>query len=128
MPRYSSILLDHFQNPRNLGRLDAPDGTALVSNPICGDEMRLDIRIAAGRIIDSRFQARGCIAALAASSVVTELLKGKTLDEALEIEANDIAEALGGLPPEKLHCSVLGHEAIAVAISDFRSRHRQAEY
>lgn len=124
MARYSDILLDHFKNPRNLGRLEQPDATAFVSNPICGDEMRLDLEIRDGRITDCRFKTRGCTAAIAASSMVTEMMKGRTLQEAQAIREEDIAKALGGLPPEKLHCSVLGHQAIEAAIADYRSRTR----
>jgi nitrogen fixation NifU-like protein len=122
MPRYSDILLDHFKNPRNLGRMDNPDGTALVCNPICGDEMHLDLCIREGRIQGARFQTRGCTAAIAASSVVTEMILGRTLEEALALREEEIAGALGGLPAEKLHCSVLGHQAIMEAIADYRSR------
>ena len=122
MSRYSEVLLDHFQNPRNVGRLKDADGTAFVVNPACGDEMRLDIRILEGRVTDCRFQTRGCTAAIAASSMVTVMIKGKTLEEALDIREEDIAQALGGLPPEKLHCSVLGHDALDAAITDYYSR------
>jgi nitrogen fixation NifU-like protein len=126
MARYSDTLLDHFRNPRNLGRLEHPDGTALVTNPICGDEMRLDLQISGERITDCRFLTRGCAAAIAASSAVTEMIKGNTLAAALAIREEDIARALGGLPPEKLHCSVLGHQAIAAALTDYRSRFRKS--
>ena len=122
MPRYSATLLDHFQHPRNLGRMENPDGTALVRNPICGDEMRLDLRIREGIIVEARFLTRGCTAAIAASSMVTEMVRGIILERALAISESEIAEALGGLPAEKLHCSVLGCEAIRAAITDYRSR------
>ena len=122
MARYNDIVIDHFQNPRNLGRLVGPDGTALVINPVCGDEMRLDILVLDGRIREVRFQTRGCTAAIAAGSMVTEMLQQRTLQEALAIGEADIARALGGLPAEKLHCSVLGCQAIQAAIEDFRTR------
>jgi nitrogen fixation protein NifU and related proteins len=122
MARYSTIVIDHFQNPRHLGRLVNPDGTALVTNPICGDELHLDIAVRDGRIQEARFLTRGCTAAIAAGSMVTEMLRGRTLQQALAIREEDIVRELGGLPPEKLHCSVLGCEAIRAAIEDFRAR------
>jgi nitrogen fixation protein NifU and related proteins len=125
MPRYSDILLDHFRNPRNLGRMDNPDGTALVCNPVCGDEMHLDLCIRDGTIQAARFLTRGCTAAIAASSMVTEMILGLTLEQALALREEQIANALGGLPAEKLHCSVLGHQAIIAAIADYRSRRSQ---
>ena len=122
MARYSPILLDHFQHPRNLGQMENPDGTAMVRNPVCGDEMRLDLRIREGIVAEARFLTRGCTAAIAASSVVTEMIRGISLEQALSIREEQIADALGGLPAEKLHCSVLGCEAIRAAIADYRSR------
>jgi nitrogen fixation protein NifU and related proteins len=122
---YSDKVLDHYENPRNVGTLDAADaqvGTGMVGAPACGDVMRLQIRVAPGGVIeDARFKTYGCGSAIASSSLVTEWLKGKTLDQALQIENRQIAEELA-LPPVKIHCSVLAEDAIRAAISDYRSK------
>ena len=122
---YSDKVLDHYENPRNVGSLDAADssvGTGMVGAPACGDVMRLQIRVTpAGVIEDARFKTYGCGSAIASSSLVTEWLKGRTLDQALEIQNSQIAEELA-LPPVKIHCSVLAEDAIRAAITDYRSK------
>ena len=123
MPEYSTTVLDHFQHPRNLGDLDAPDAVAEVENPACGDRTRLSIRLTDGRIADARFRTEGCPAAIAASSMTTQMIVGKTLDEASALRDVDVANALGGLPRNKLHCSVLAEDVIRAVVDDYRSRH-----
>jgi nitrogen fixation NifU-like protein len=113
---YSEKLLDYFQNPRCVGELPEADGTAEVSNPVCGDVMKLWIRVAQGRIVDARFKAQGCPAASATSSFATEMLVGMEIAHARAITREQIAEALGGLPPSKIHCSVLASDAIRGAL------------
>ena len=127
---YSDKLLDHADNPRNVGTLDpaAPDvGTGLVGAPACGDVMRLQIRVsAAGVIEEARFKTFGCGSAIASSSLVTEWVKGKTVDEAETIKNTDIARHLA-LPPVKIHCSVLAEDAIKAAIRDYRGKNKRAD-
>jgi nitrogen fixation protein NifU and related proteins len=122
---YSDKLLDHYENPRNVGILDKDDtgvGTGLVGAPACGDVMKLQIRVDEDGIIeDAKFKTFGCGSAIASSSLVTEWVKGKTLDEAAEIKNTDIAQELA-LPPVKVHCSVLAEDAIKAAITDYRSK------
>lgn len=120
--------MDHFMNPRNSGQLPDPDGHSEVGSPQCGDAMTLDIRVdGRDRISDIRFMTFGCAGAIAASSALTELARGKTLKEALEISNEEIVQFLGGMPEEKYHCSVMGHEALAEAVADFnRKRERLA--
>jgi nitrogen fixation NifU-like protein len=122
---YSDKVLDHYENPRNVGNLDQDDehvGTGMVGAPACGDVMRLQIKVnEEGVIEDARFKTYGCGSAIASSSLVTEWVKGKTLDEAAEIKNSDIAEELA-LPPVKIHCSVLAEDAIKAAISDYRDK------
>ena len=122
---YSDRVLDHYENPRNVGSLDVQDpqvGTGMVGAPACGDVMRLQIRVDEdGVIADARFKTYGCGSAIASSSLVTEWLKGRTLDQALEIQNTDIADELA-LPPVKLHCSVLAEDAIRAAIDDLRTK------
>jgi nitrogen fixation NifU-like protein len=122
VPEYSTTVVDHFQHPRNLGDLESPDAVAEVENPACGDRTRLSLRIAGGRIVAACFRTEGCPAAIAASSITTELILGKTLSEAAELRDTDVAEALGGLPRNKLHCSVLAEDVIRAAIEDFHAR------
>ena len=119
MPEYSDTVLDHFQHPRNLGDLDRPDAVAEVENPACGDRTRLAIRVTGGSIADARFRTEGCPAAIAASSMLTEMIVGKTLDEAAAVKDTDVANALGGLPRNKLHCSVLAEDVIRAVIEDY---------
>lgn len=119
---YSEKVMDHFHHPRNVGKIENPDGVGTVGNPVCGDVMKLYIKVADGRIADARFQTFGCGAAIATSSMVTELAKGKTLDEAIAISNQEVAAALDGLPPAKMHCSMLGEEALKAAIEDYRKK------
>jgi nitrogen fixation NifU-like protein len=111
--------MEHFSNPRNVGEIENPDGVGHVGNPVCGDIMELYIKVDNGIITDAKFKTFGCGAAIATSSMVTELVKGKSVEEALEISNRAVAEALGGLPPIKMHCSVLAEEALKSAISDY---------
>ena len=123
---YSEKLLDHYENPRNVGTMDKDDpsvGTGLVGAPACGDVMRLQIRVSPeGVIEDARFKTFGCGSAIASSSLVTEWVKGKSLDEAMAIRNTQIAEELA-LPPVKIHCSILAEDAIKAAVDDYKSRH-----
>ncbi len=127
---YSDKVLDHYENPRNVGALDKSDpnvGTGMVGAPACGDVMRLQIKVADDGVIeDARFKTYGCGSAIASSSLVTEWLKGKTLDQALEIKNTAIAEELA-LPPVKVHCSVLAEDAIKAAITDYRTKQDPAD-
>jgi nitrogen fixation NifU-like protein len=109
---YSEAVLDHFQNPRNAGMLEAATATVSVENPVCGDILELSVRMEAGRIADARFRTRGCVTALACSSLLTELLRGKTTAEARTITSEQISEALGGLPPATLHGAQLARDAV----------------
>ena len=121
---YSDKVLDHYQNPRNVGALDknAPDvGTGVVGAPECGDVMKLQIEVDGDRIVDAKFKTFGCGSAIASSSLATEWIKGKTLDEAMEIRNTQIVEELS-LPPVKIHCSVLAEDAIKAAIDDWRKK------
>jgi len=123
---YSKKVMDHIRHPRNLGEIKNPDGMATVGNPVCGDIMRLFLKIEKrdGReyIKDAKFQTLGCGAAIATSSMITTMIKGKPLQDAEKITKKAIAEALGGLPPVKMHCSVLAAEALKKAIADYRRK------
>ena len=123
---YSSIVLDHFNNPRNMGEMDNPDGVGEATNPVCGDTMRLFIKVGENRIIDAKFLTFGCAAAVASSSITTEMVRGKTLEEVLAISNGVVAEALGGLPPTKIHCSVLAEDALNAAVSDYRKKNKRS--
>ena len=116
---YSEKVMEHFRNPRNVGEIENPDGTGHVGNPVCGDIMELYIRVKNGVITDAKFKTFGCGAAIATSSMITEMIKGKTVEEALKISNHAVAEALDGLPPIKMHCSVLAEEALRSAINDY---------
>ena len=116
---YSEKVMEHFRNPRNVGEIENPDGTGHVGNPVCGDIMELYIRVKNGVIADAKFKTFGCGAAIATSSMITEMIKGKRVEEALKISNHAVAEALGGLPPIKMHCSVLAEEALRSAINDY---------
>lgn len=120
--QYSQKVMEHFMNPRNMGSMDNPDGVGRVGNPVCGDLMEIQIKVEEGRIKDIKFKTFGCAAAIATSSMITELAKGKTLEEAKKISRNDIADALEGLPPIKMHCSNLAADALKAAIEDYLSR------
>ena len=116
---YSEKVLEHFKNPRNVGEMENPDGIGHVGNIVCGDIMELYIKVRDGIITDAKFKTFGCAAAVATSSMVTEMVKGRRVEEALEISNKAVAEALDGLPPHKLHCSVLAEEALKSAIEDY---------
>lgn len=124
---YTETVMDHFRNPRNVGEIENPDGVGEVGNPMCGDVMRITIRVEDERVVDVKFMTMGCGAAIATSSILTEMAKDKTLCEALEITKKDIAEALGGLPPAKMHCSNLAAEGLRKAIENYTARKRQRE-
>ncbi len=119
---YSEKVLEHYQNPRNLGEIENADGVGMVGNPVCGDMMKITIKVRDDRIEDVKFKTFGCGAAIATTSMVTELVKGKMLEEALQVTNQDVVEALDGLPPVKVHCSLLAEEAIKAAIEDYRDR------
>jgi nitrogen fixation NifU-like protein len=119
---YNQVVLDHLKHPRNRGEMENPDGVGEAQNPVCGDMMRLFIKVETDRIIDAKFLTFGCGAAIASSSITTEMIIGKTIEEALRISDRVIAEALGGLPPAKVHCSVLAEKAINAAVSDYRGK------
>lgn len=123
--QYSEKVMEHFKNPRNVGEIPDADGIGNVGNPVCGDIMRLYIKVDPKNevITDAKFKTFGCGAAIATSSMVTELVKGKTIDEALKISNHAVAEALGGLPKIKMHCSVLAEQALAGAINDYLKKH-----
>jgi nitrogen fixation NifU-like protein len=124
-PAYSEKVLEHFKNPRNVGELENPDGVGVEGNPVCGDLMEIHIRVEDDRIVDIKFKTFGCGSAIATSSMVTELAKGKTLDEAMMITRQDVANELDGLPKQKMHCSNLAADALHKAIEDYRKK--QAE-
>jgi nitrogen fixation NifU-like protein len=119
---YTETVRDYFLNPRNVGSLDHADGIGEVGNAKCGDVMKISIKVEDDRIADVRFETFGCAAAIASSSIATEMIKGKTLDEALKVTNKDVLEALGGLPAEKIHCSLLAEEGIRAAVENYRSR------
>lgn len=122
---YSEKVLDHFTNPRNVGEIENANGVGQVGNPKCGDIMKMYLKIENNIIIDAKFKTFGCGAAVATSSMATELVKGKTVEEALKITNKAVAEALDGLPPAKMHCSNLAEEAISAAILDYKKRNGQ---
>jgi len=119
---YSEKVMEHFRNPRNVGEIKDADGVGNVGNPICGDIMRLYIKVENGIITDAKFQTLGCGAAIASSSVLTELVKGKTIKEAGKLSNSEVVKALGGLPEVKMHCSVLAEQALRSAIEDYHKR------
>jgi len=119
---YNRIVLDHFNHPRNMGEMENPDGIGEAQNPVCGDTMRLFIKVEKDRIIDAKFLTFGCGAAIASSSITTEIIKGKKTEEVLMISDQAITEALGGLPPTKIHCSILAEKAIRAAVLDYRRK------
>jgi nitrogen fixation NifU-like protein len=126
---YSDKVIDHYENPRNVGSFEKDDptiGTGMVGAPACGDVMKLQIKVQDGIITDAKFKTYGCGSAIASSSLVTEWVKGKTLDEAGKITNSRIAEELA-LPPVKIHCSILAEDAIKAAVDDYRNRHSGAE-
>lgn len=124
---YSEKVIEHFRNPRNMGELENPDGVGRVGNPTCGDMMEIQIKVDNGIIKDIKFKTFGCGAAIATSSMITELAKGKTIEEAMKITKQQVAEELGGLPPIKMHCSNLAADALRAAIKDYLSKKEKGE-
>jgi len=121
---YSEKVMDHFMNPRNVGKIDDADGVGEVGNAKCGDIMKIYIKVDNNIITDVKFNTFGCGSAIASSSMATEMIKGKSLDDALELTNKAVAEALDGLPAHKMHCSVLAEEAIKAAIDDYKEKHK----
>ena len=121
---YSAKVMDHFQNPRNVGEIENPDGVGEIGNPVCGDIMKLYIRVKDNHIVDAKFKTFGCGAAIATSSMITELVKGKTLEQAQKISRKTVAEALDGLPAPKMHCSNLAADALQSAIEDYKRKNK----
>ena len=122
---YTEKVMDHFRNPRNMGEIKDADGVGTVGNPRCGDVMSIYIKVKDDRIIDIKFKTYGCTAAIASSSIATELVKGKTLDEAMKLTRDDVANELGGLPAIKMHCSNLAADALREAIKDYRKKNKK---
>ena len=123
MALYSDIVMDHFMHPRNVGEIENPDGVGQVGNAKCGDIMKMYLKIRDNVIQDVKFETFGCGSAIASTSMATEMIKGKTIDEALAVTNRQVVDALGGLPAHKLHCSVLAEESIKSAIKDYYDRH-----
>jgi nitrogen fixation NifU-like protein len=122
---YTEKVMEHFRNPRNVGEIPDADGVGTVGNPICGDMMTIYIKVEDDRIADIKFRTFGCGAAIATTSMITEISKGKTLDEAMKITRQDVSDELGGLPPVKMHCSNLAADALHEAVKDYRKRRRE---
>ena len=120
---YSKKVMEHFTNPRNVGEIPDADGIGEQGNPVCGDAMKIFIKVQDDKIVDAKFQTFGCGASIAVSSMVTEMVKGKTIEEALKISKETVASALDGLPPQKMHCSNLGADALRKAIENYRKKH-----
>lgn len=123
---YSEKVMEHFASPHNVGVLEDPDGVGEVGNPVCGDVMKITIAVDDDHVSDIRFQTLGCGAAIATSSIVTDMAKGMSLEEAVAITKKDVAEALGGLPPAKMHCSVLATDGLKAAVDDYLVRQGRA--
>ncbi len=122
---YTDKVLDYFRNPRNMGKMEDADGIGKVGNKVCGDVMWIYIKVKDNRIVDCKFETFGCVAAIATSSVLTELVKGKTIEEALKVNNKDVANELGGLPPIKMHCSLLAEQGLKSAVADYRQKSSQ---
>ncbi|MGE5595995.1 MAG: iron-sulfur cluster assembly scaffold protein [Hyphomicrobiales bacterium] len=122
MAAYSPLVIEHFEHPRNAGEMPDPDGEATTSNPVCGDRMRVMIRVEDGRVAEVRWQTRGCPPAIATSSYASELVQGWSLDEVDALTREQLADGIGGLPKDKIHCSVLAADALRAAIADYRRR------
>lgn len=120
---YSEKVMDHFMNPRNVGEIESADGVGEVGNPACGDMMRLYLKIDGGKVVDAKFRTFGCGAAIASSSMLTEMIKGKTVEEARAISNQHVADALDGLPAVKIHCSVMAEQAVKSALDDYAKKH-----
>lgn len=125
---YSDKVMLHFMNPHNMGEIENPSGVGVVGNPVCGDLMQIQIKVEDGVLADVKFKTFGCGAAIATSSMVTDLAKGKTIEEALKITRNDVAESLEGLPPVKMHCSNLAADALHAAIEDYLKKEGRGEW
>ncbi len=124
MPVYTEKVMDHFENPRNVGEIENADGVGTVGNAVCGDIMKIYIKVEDDKIVDARFKTFGCGAAIATSSMTTEMVVGKTIDEALAITREQVADALGGLPPVKMHCSNLAADALHAAIKEYQCKQK----
>jgi nitrogen fixation NifU-like protein len=120
---YNQTVMDHFMNPRNMGDVKDADGIGEVGAAACGDIMKISLKIKDGKIEDARFKTFGCGSAIASSSMATELIKGRTIDEAMNFSNQEVVDALGGLPPVKIHCSVLAEEALKAALEDYLKKH-----
>lgn len=127
MPMYSEKVMEHFKNPRNVGEIKDADGVGEVGNPVCGDMMTFYIKVKDEKLDDVKFKTFGCGAAIAVSSMVSEMAKGKTIDEAMKITKESVAKELGGLPPNKMHCSNLGADALHNAIDDYLKKKKDKE-
>lgn len=121
---YSEKVIEHFTNPRNVGEIPDADGVGEIGNPVCGDTTKVYLKVEGNIIKDIKFKTFGCGAAIASSSMLTEMAKGKTIEDALKITNEDVAEMLGGLPPQKMHCSNLAADAMHAAIEDYKSKHQ----
>lgn len=124
---YTEKVMDHFKNPRNTGEIPEADGVGTVGNPVCGDLMTMYIKVKDNHIVDIKFKTFGCGAAIATSSMTTELAKGKTLEEAMKLTRASVADSLGGLPPVKMHCSNLAADALHAAIEDYYKKQKEAK-
>ena len=124
---YSEKVMEHFENPRNVGEMENPSGSGKVGNAKCGDIMKMDIQVDDGVITDVKFKTFGCCAAIATSSMATEMVKGKTVEDALKLTNKAVAEALDGLPPVKMHCSLLAEQAIHAAVEDYQNKQGKPE-
>ena len=122
---YTEKVMEHFRNPRNMGVMEKPDGVGEVGNPSCGDVMTVQIKVKGGKIADVKFQTFGCVAAVATSSMITELVRGKKVEDALKITRADVSKELGGLPPIKEHCSNLAADAVHAAIEDYLAKKKK---
>jgi nitrogen fixation NifU-like protein len=122
---YSELVMQHFSNPHNVGVIEDADGVGKVGNPMCGDVMEMFIKVKDNRIDDVKFRTFGCGAAIATSSIATEMIKGKSLDEAVKLSNKAVAEALGGLPAQKMHCSNLAADAVRAAVEDYWDKHKE---
>ena len=122
---YNETVMEHFTNPRNVGEIEDADGVGEVGSPQCGDIMKIFLKVEDNIIKDIKFKTFGCASAIASSSIMTEMVKGRTLEEALALTNKDVVDALGGLPPAKVHCSVLAEQAIRAAIEDYRSKKKE---